>query len=437
MRLTDDQLQEFDEAGYLFLPDVFSAAETALLRREADTCFAMQREEVWREDNGAPRSAFAAHRYNEAYRRIAAHPRLLEPVMQILDGQVYMHQFKINAKAAFDGAVWQWHQDYGTWQRDDDMPEPRAMNIAVFLDDVTAANGPLILLPGSHRLGVLEASHDLETTTYPLWCLDRETVRELAERGGVVAPTGKAGCVLMFHSNMAHASPPNISPLSRVIVYLSLCEVSNHIRRFQRAEWRALRDFAPIEPLADDCLEELIRLQEISTPISTHATTVWIHSMNLFRLLQERVAEGRPVTVGLIGAGKFGSMFLAQARTTPGLRVAAIADLDPDRARAALAATGWPDETCGARSRAAALEHGTIHLTDDPFELIAADGVEVVIDATGNPPAGLAHARAAIANGKHIVMANVEADVLAGPLLAFEARRPGWSTRWPTATSRR
>ena len=127
------------------------------------------------------------------------------------------------------------------------------MNIAVFLDD-------LVLIPGTNKLGVLEAGHDLETTTYPFWCLERETVS-----GAVVAPTGKAGRVLMFHSNMAHAGPPNISSLSRVIVYLSLCEVSNHIRRFRRAEWRALRDFAPIEPLADDCLEELERLED-STP---------------------------------------------------------------------------------------------------------------------------------------------------------------------------
>ena len=147
--------------------------------------------------------------------------------------------------------------------------------------------------------------------------------------------------------------------------------------------------------------------------------------MNLFGLLRERAAESRPVTAGLIGAGKFGSMFLAQARTTPGLRVAAIADIDPDRARAALAETGWPEEAGGALSHAAPRERGGIHLTDDAFELIAADGVEVVIDATGNPPAGLAHARAATANGKHIVMANVEADVLAGPLLAEEARRAG------------
>ena len=147
--------------------------------------------------------------------------------------------------------------------------------------------------------------------------------------------------------------------------------------------------------------------------------------MNLSGLLRERAAEGRPVTVGLIGSGKFGSMFLAQARTTPGLRVVAIADLDPDRACAALAETGWPEEARGARSPAAALAHRRIHLTDDAFELIAADGVEVVIDATGNPPAGLEHARGAITSGKHIVMANVEADVLAGPLLAEEARRAG------------
>ena len=147
--------------------------------------------------------------------------------------------------------------------------------------------------------------------------------------------------------------------------------------------------------------------------------------MNLYRLLQERAAEGRPVTVGLIGAGKFGSMFLAQVRTTPGLHLLGIADLDPQRARGALAATGWPPESATAASFESALEQGGTHLTDDPFALIEADGLEVVIDATGNPPAGLAHARAAIANGRHIVMVNVEADVLAGPLLAEEARKAG------------
>ena len=259
MRLSEEQLQAFDEEGYVFLPEVFSPEEVALLRGEATKLYAMERDEVWRESTGVARTAFAAHTYNEAYRRLGAHPRLVEPVTQLLDGPVYMHQFKINAKAAFDGDVWQWHQDYGTWARDDAMPEPRAMNIALFLDDVSAVNGPLMFIPKSHKAGKLEAGHDLNTTSYPLWTLDRATVTRLAEEGGVVAPTGPAGSVLMFHCNLVHASPSNISPWDRRIVYLSLCHVDNHIRQFKRAEWIAHRDFTPIEPLSDDCLKDLIR----------------------------------------------------------------------------------------------------------------------------------------------------------------------------------
>ncbi len=258
MLLTDAQRAEFDREGFLFLPETFSAAETDLLRREAARVFALEREEVFREASGVPRTAFAAQEYSEPFRRLGLHPRLVEPVMQLLDGPVYLHQYKVNAKAAFDGEIWQWHQDYGTWSRDDDMPEPRAMNIALFVDDVTAVNGPLMFIPRSHKAGVYEAGHDLETTSYPLWTLDRETVTRLAAEGGIVAPTGPAGSVLMFHCNLVHASPPNISPWGRTIVYLSLCHVDNHIRRFERPAWKAHRDFTPIEPLADDCLSALL-----------------------------------------------------------------------------------------------------------------------------------------------------------------------------------
>lgn len=254
MKLSNKQLAEFDELGFLFLPNQFTSDETTSLREASKEVYALEREEVWRESNGAPRTAFAAHTYNEAFRRLGAHPRLINPVMQILDGQVYIHQYKVNAKAAFDGEVWQWHQDYGTWQRDDDMPEARAMNVAVFIDEVSAANGPLIFIPKSHKKGVQEAGHDLESTSYPLWTLDRATVTRLADEGGIVAPTGAPGSVLLFHGNLVHASPPNISPWDRTIVYLSLCHVDNHIRRFKRAEWIAHRDFTPIEPLDDDCL---------------------------------------------------------------------------------------------------------------------------------------------------------------------------------------
>jgi len=259
MKLTQDELAAFDRDGYLFFPGQFDTEEVEVLRSAADRIFALEREEVWRESSGVARTAFAAHTYDDAHRRLAAHPRLVRPAMALLGGPVYMHQYKINAKAAFDGDVWQWHQDYGTWRREDDMPEPRAMNIAVFLDDVTAANGPLLFLPGSHKHGVVAAGHDRETTSYPLWTLDREKVAELARQGGSVAPTGAAGSVLLFSSLLVHASPPNISPLERTIVYLSLCHVDNHIRRFERAEWIAHRDFTAIEPLDDGCIAGLTR----------------------------------------------------------------------------------------------------------------------------------------------------------------------------------
>ena len=136
--------------------------------------------------------------------------------------------------------------------------------------------------------------------------------------------------------------------------------------------------------------------------------------MYIHGLLRERAASDRPVRVGLVGAGKFGSMFLAQVPSTDGLEVSVIADLDPDRARAACRTTGWSDALL-ARTR----------FTDDAFDAVRSDDVDVIVEATGDPAAGIAHARAAFAAGRHIVMVNVEADVLAGPLLAAEARDAG------------
>jgi ectoine hydroxylase len=259
MKLSPQQLAEFDENGYLFLQNCFSEEEVAGLRSEAESIYRQDRKEVWREKTGAPRTAFAAHTYNEAFRILSRHPRLVEPLQQLFGEPVYVHQFKINAKAPFDGEVWQWHQDYGTWARDDGMPEPRAMNIAVFLDEVMPINGPLMFIPKSHKRGTLEAGHDKQTTSYPLWTLDNETVTKLVEEGGIVAPTGKPGSVLMFHGNLAHASPPNITPYPRKIVYLTLCAVSNHITKFTREEWIAHRDFTPIEPVSDDALLQYAR----------------------------------------------------------------------------------------------------------------------------------------------------------------------------------
>jgi predicted homoserine dehydrogenase-like protein len=147
--------------------------------------------------------------------------------------------------------------------------------------------------------------------------------------------------------------------------------------------------------------------------------------MNLDRLLQQRSTEGRPLRVAVIGAGKFGSMFLAQARRTPGIHLVAVADLEPQRGRDSLARTGWDASRYGARSMDEALRSGGTCVTDDGAGAIASSAVEIVVEATGNPAAGIRHALACCKHGKHVVMVNVEADCLAGPLLARRARDAG------------
>lgn len=272
MRLTAAQIEQFDREGYLFFPGLFNPEETRVLTDAVPELYSRQEAYNVREKGSeAVRTNFAAHMYSEPFARLARHPRMVEPVQDLLGEKLYMHQFKINGKMAFEGDVWQWHQDYGTWLNDDLMPTERAMNVAIFLDDVNEFNGPLMFIPGSHKKGVLEAQHDLRTTSYPLWTVDNELIRQLVERAGgkghfdaagrhvdcgIVSPKGPAGSMILFHSCLVHASTSNLSPFNRVSVYLSLCAVSNHIRRHKRPEYIAHRDFTPIACLPDDCLRQ-------------------------------------------------------------------------------------------------------------------------------------------------------------------------------------
>src|SRR6188508_1538245 len=154
--------------------------------------------------------------------------------------------------------------------------------------------------------------------------------------------------------------------------------------------------------------------------------------MNLHALLLERESQNRPVTVGLIGAGKFGTMFLSQARLTRGLHVVGVADLDVGRARSQLATAGWPAAQFDAASLDEALKKRATHVIADAESLIKHPGIEVIVEATGIPEAGIVHALKSIEHGKHIVMVNVEADALAGPLLARKAKAAGvvYSLAW-------
>jgi predicted homoserine dehydrogenase-like protein len=147
--------------------------------------------------------------------------------------------------------------------------------------------------------------------------------------------------------------------------------------------------------------------------------------MNLHRLLQGREAQGKPLRVGLIGAGKFGAMYLAQVPRTPGIHLVGIADLSPDAARANLERVGWAPDLAGAASLDAALKERRTHLSDDWRALVAHPAIDIIVEATGNPPAAVEHALAAFRNGKHVVMVTVEADAFCGPLLAKKAAEAG------------
>ena len=263
MRWTEAQLKQFDEQGYLLVPNLFSAEEIGRLNAELpDLCARGGPENLKERNSGALRSVISPHLSSEVFAAMSRHPRLVEPARQYLGGPVYLHQFKLNTKTAHDGEIWHWHQDYRTWYEDDGMPEPNIINATVFLDEVNEFNGPMMFIPGSHRYGRIDASHEFERVPgYGRLAADaigspysNALIDDLIDRHGLVAPKGPAGTGLFFHGCTVHGSAPNMSPWSRNMLFASLNHIDNYLRRPTRPDFLALRDFTPLEPLEDNCL---------------------------------------------------------------------------------------------------------------------------------------------------------------------------------------
>jgi ectoine hydroxylase len=255
MQLSPQQLAQFQRDGFLILPELFSAAEVAVLRGELPALFAEETPANFRERrSGVVRTAMGLHLRNGTYARLVRHPRLIGPAMQIAGDRLYVQQVKVNMKAAFGGEVWQWHYDFATHHGEDGVPEPLALNLHIFLDEVSEFNGPLWFIRGSHRHGPVPASLDTVTTSYPLWCVDNDTVARLVAEGDIVSAKGPAGTGLIFGDCLVHGSPPNMSPWDRRIFSLIVNPVSNALTRHQRPDHQHHRDLTPIVPLADDCL---------------------------------------------------------------------------------------------------------------------------------------------------------------------------------------
>lgn len=256
MHLTETQLSQFRDDGFLILPGLFSPEEVEALRRPLPRLFGEDVPQNFREkDTGVCRTAMGLHLRDETYAKIVRHPRLVEPARQILDDDaLYIQQVKVNAKLGFTGEVWQWHYDFATHHHEDGVPAPLALNLHIFLDDVNAFNGPLWFIRGSHKKGPAPAALDTETTSYPLWCVGRDTVAGLVEDGEIVPALGPAGTALIFGDILVHGSPNNMSPWDRRIFSLILNPVANAWTREQRPDHQHHRDLTPVTPLPDDCL---------------------------------------------------------------------------------------------------------------------------------------------------------------------------------------
>ena len=261
MLLDDDQLAHFERDGFLILPGWFTPAEVEALRARLPRLFAEDTPANIRERGGREvRTAMGLHQRDELHARLSRHPRFVEPAMQLRGESLYIQQTKVNVKAAYEGEQWQWHYDFATHHAEDGVPEPLALNLHVFLDDVNDFNGPLWFIPGSQRGAPAPAWLDTESTSYPLWIVEREATTKLIESAradggaGIVAATGPAGTALIFGDALVHGSPPNLSPWDRRIFSLILNPVANAYTRQQRPEWKHHRDLTPVTPLGDDCL---------------------------------------------------------------------------------------------------------------------------------------------------------------------------------------
>jgi len=210
---------------------------------------------VIEQSSGLVRTSMGLHLRDDVYAKVVHHPRLLQPALQVLNEDCYIQQVKVNTKAAFSGEVWQWHYDFATHHQEDGVAEPKALNLHIFLDDVTEFNGPLYFIPGSHKAAGHKATLDTTTTSYPLWVCDQNRVRELIEQRGLVAAKGQRGTMLIFHDTLVHASPNNLSPWDRAIFSLIVNPISNALQQPTRPDYKHHRDLSPLTLLDDDCLK--------------------------------------------------------------------------------------------------------------------------------------------------------------------------------------
>lgn len=237
--LSPAQLAGYDEHGFVVAPALFTPAEITALLEEADALAA--RADRTRDDvivepgSDAVRSLFRVHRTSAVVEKLAADPRLVGTARQILGGDVYVHQSRINFKPPFEGQSFSWHSDFETWHVEDGMPRMRALSVSILLTPNTEHNGPLLLIPGSHRryvrcVGETPPEHFKQSLKNQQYGVpDRAALTELVRRTPIASVTGPAGTAVFFDCNAMHGSAGNITPLPRHNVFLVFNSVENRL----------------------------------------------------------------------------------------------------------------------------------------------------------------------------------------------------------------
>ncbi|TKD51598.1 ectoine hydroxylase [Sphingomonas baiyangensis] len=262
--LSREQVDHFDQHGYLVLEDVFAADELAAMQAETGRLMAdpaaLQDETVITEPGSREvRSIFAIHRQSAMMARLAADQRLAGVAAFLLGDDVYVHQSRLNYKPGFKGKEFYWHSDFETWHAEDGMPRMRALSMSVLLAENTPDNGPLMLIPGSHKrfvtcVGETPDDHYRQSLKKQEYGVpDEMSLATLAHEHGIVAPVGQPGTVIIFDCNMMHGSNGNITPFPRSNAFLVFNAVSNRLERpFAAAKPRpafiAAREFTPVTP---------------------------------------------------------------------------------------------------------------------------------------------------------------------------------------------
>lgn len=275
MQLGKDQLKAYQDQGYLLLENCFSQTEIEVMKAELPEIYAAGKTGTIVEKDGMTiRMVFGAHTYNPIFNRLSKQSRIVEPIMQIVGGSVYIHQFHINAKKALTGDVFPWHQDYAYHREEDGIPTPREAIALVFLDEVHEFNSPLMLIPGSHQEGLIAKNNNTEQhTTYKdegTWianvtsddnyAIDRATLKKLENTYGIISTKGSAGSVLLLHPNCVHGSGVNMYPFERaivVIVYNSTDNIPLPVEN-PRPEFMASSDYTPVKPLTEPLLDQIL-----------------------------------------------------------------------------------------------------------------------------------------------------------------------------------